>query len=64
MYVCVVSTQILSSTTLFNINNKIHFEVLKDYVTLKTGVMAAGNSALHHRDELYFKIYSNRKQSF
>ncbi len=48
MYVCVVSTQILSSTTLFNINNKMYFEVLKDYVTLKTGVMAAGNSALHY----------------
>ncbi len=48
MYVCVVSTQILSSTTLFNINNNMYFEVLKDYVTLKTGVMAAGNSALRY----------------
>ncbi len=30
-------------------------------MTLKTGVMAAENSALDHRNKLRFKIYSNRK---
>ncbi len=50
------STKILSSTTVFNIdNNKKYFlsiklayyiVFLKDLMTLKTGVMAADNSAL------------------
>ncbi len=30
-------------------------------MTLKTGVMADKNSALHHRNKLYFKVYKNRK---
>ncbi len=34
---------------------------MKDHVTLKTGVMAAYNSALHHNNKLHFKIYLNRK---
>ncbi len=33
-------------------------------MALKTGVIAAENSVLHHRNKLHFKIYSNRKQSF
>ncbi len=36
---------------------------LKD-VTLKTGVMAAENLALHHRNKLHFMIHENRKQLF
>ncbi len=34
---------------------------LKDRVTLKTGVNAAENSALYHRNKSYFKIYCNIK---
>ncbi len=30
-------------------------------MTLKTGVMDAENLAVHHRNILHFKIYSNRK---
>ncbi len=30
-------------------------------MTLKTGVMADTNSALHQRNTLYFKVYLNRK---
>ncbi len=33
-------------------------------MTLKTGVVAAENSALYRRNKLHFKIYSNRKQLF
>ncbi len=33
-------------------------------MTLKTGVMPAENSDLHHRNKLHLKIYSNRKQLF
>ncbi len=29
----------------------------KDHVTLKTGVMAAENSALHHMKKIHFAIY-------
>jgi len=39
----------LSSTTVSNIDN--------NSLTLKTGVMAEENSALHHRNKLYFKVY-------
>ncbi len=50
------STKILSSTTVFNIDNNLKYFLsiklayyivfLKDLMTLKTGVMAADNSAL------------------
>ncbi len=33
-------------------------------MTLNTGVIAAKNSALHHRNKLHFEIYLNRKQLF
>lgn len=33
---------------------------LKDNVTMKSGVKAAGN----HRNELHIKIYKNRKELF
>jgi len=31
---------------------------------MKTGVMAAESSALHHRNKWHFKIYYNRKHVF
>ncbi len=40
----------------FNTDN-IYKWLLKDHVTLKTGVMADENSVLHHRNKLYFKVY-------
>ncbi len=63
----IVSTKISTSTIVFNIGNnkKLFLEhqisilegFLKEHVTLKTGVMAAENSALHHRNKLHFIIY-------
>ncbi len=32
---------------------------LKDHVTQKTWVIAAENSAFHHRNKLHFKVYCN-----
>ncbi len=37
-----------------------HIRMMMDHVTLKTGA----NSALHHRNKLYFKIYSKEKSYF
>ncbi len=65
-----VSTQkILSSTIVFNTDN-IYFKLLehqfstlklflKDHGTPKTGITAAENSALNHKNKLQFKIFSN-----
>ncbi len=50
-----------------NTNNKSAFLelFLKDHhETLKPGVMADENSALHHRNKLYFIIFSKRKLLF
>jgi len=33
-------------------------------VTVNIFIMPSENSALHHRNKLHFKIYSNRKQLF
>ncbi len=32
--------------------------------TIKTEVMADKNTALHHRNTFYFKVYLNRKPLF
>ncbi len=55
-----VPTKILSSTTAFNIdiNKKCFLSRYNRYnVTLKTGVMAAENSALLHMKKKNFQIY-------
>ncbi len=44
-------------------NQHVRMNSDKDHVTLKTGVMAAENSAFP-KQELHFKIYSNTKQLF
>ncbi len=52
-------TKILSRATVFNINNKdlfIEHKIVKDHVTLKTGVLAAEKRYLH-RTSLAFKMY-------
>jgi len=36
--------------------------MMKDHVTLKTGVMMLKIHICHHRNKLHFKMYSNRKQ--
>ncbi len=33
---------------------------IDNYVTLKTGIMAAEYSAFHHSNKLHFKIHYNR----
>jgi len=38
--------------------------LLKDHVTLKTGVMMLKIKLCHHRNKLYFKIYKNIKSYF
>ncbi len=57
-----VYTKILSSMTVFNVHNNKCFWVpnewiLKDHMTLKTGVIASENSALPSHELLYLKIY-------
>ncbi len=54
-----MGTKILSRTTVFNINNKDWFlehKIVKDHMTLKTGVLAAEKLYLH-RNSLPFKMY-------
>ncbi len=56
-----VSTKILSSQmVLFAswVPNHYFRKILKDHVTLKSGVMAAENLAFSYRNKLHFKIYS------
>ncbi len=68
-----VSTKILSSTTVFNIdnNNKYLLSSKSTYYMISEGLgdnedwsNDAENSALHHINKLHFKIYSNTNQFF
>ncbi len=60
------SSKILSSTTVFNINNNYKYLLitksalegfLKNHVTLKTGVMMLKIQLCHHRNTWHFKTY-------
>ncbi len=57
---------ILSSTAVFNIDNDSALVRLISEGSCDTEDWRndAGNSALHHRNKLHLKIYSNRKQFF
>ncbi len=52
----------MTESTVNKSNSNAVFLNFKDHVTLKTGVTAAENSALHNRNKIHFKTYS--KQSF
>jgi len=60
-----VSTNILSSTTVFSNdnNNRKCYSILncflKDHVTLKSGVMMLKIQLCDHRNKLHFIIYLN-----
>ncbi len=56
-----VSTKILAASYMDN-NKECYFTILEWFlmdVILKTWVMAAENSALHHRNKLHFKIHKS-----